>query len=123
MQPPPQQPQQNGFAEQPGSNYGSGQAPLPAPTIQALFESIQTLSNRVEEAERKTTAAVAPLADQVTQLSAQVEEVQSQSQSSVSTAPVERAVMRITERLDKMEDSTHRRPKKSGGGWWRKNQD
>ena len=73
QQPPP--PQSNGFGEQPGTNYGSGQAPLPAPTIQALFESIQNLSNRVEQAERKTTAAVAPLAEQVSQLSAQVEEV------------------------------------------------
>lgn len=115
--PPPPPPQQNGFAEQPSSNYGSGQAPLPAPTIQALFESIQSLGNRVEEAERKTTAAVAPLAEQVSQLSAQVEEVQ--SQKSVSTAPVERAVMRITERLDKMEESPNRRkrnPRAAGGG-------
>tara|TARA_Y100001934_G_scaffold192300_1_gene226737 strand:+ start:54642 stop:55334 length:693 start_codon:yes stop_codon:yes gene_type:complete len=120
MQQPPQQ--AGGFGEQPATNYGSGQAPLPAPTIQALFESIQTLSNRVEQAERKTTAAVAPLAEQVSELSAQVEEVK--SQKGVSTAPVERAVMRITERLDKMEEGrgSNRRPK-SQGGWWRRNRD
>jgi DNA repair exonuclease SbcCD ATPase subunit len=87
-----------------------------------LFESIQNLSNRVEQSERKSTAAVAPLAEQVTQLSAQVEEVKSQK-SAVSTAPVERAVMRITERLDNMEESPSRRQKKYQGGWWRKNRD
>jgi ubiquinone biosynthesis protein UbiJ len=71
--------------------------------MQAIFESIQKLSSRIEAAEIKTTAAIAPLADQVDQLSAQLEEVK--AGTDISTAPVERAVMRLSERLQKMEEA------------------
>ena len=88
---------------------------VPAPTIQALFDNIQKLSNRVEQAEMKTTAAVAPLLEQVEHLSGQVEEVR--SQNSVSTAPVERAVSRLSERLEQIEEN--RMDKRSSSrGWW-----
>ena len=88
---------------------------VPAPTIQALFDSIQRLSNRVEQAEMKTTAAVAPLLEQVEHLSEQVEEVR--SQNTVSTAPVERAVSRLSERLEQIEENRmDKRP--SSRGWW-----
>lgn len=88
---------------------------VPAPTIQALFDSIQKLSNRVEQAEMKTTSAVAPLLEQVEHLSEQVEEVK--SQNSVSTAPVERAVSRLSERLEQIEENCmDKRP--SSRGWW-----
>jgi localization factor PodJL len=76
----------------------------PAPTMQAIFESIQKLSARVEAAESKTAAAVAPLAEQVDALARQIEEVK--DRSGISTAPVERAVMRLTERIQKIEQGT-----------------
>ena len=80
----------------------------PAPTNETIFENLINLSNRIERTEMKTEAAVTPLADQVEQLSGQVEQVTEQvervkSQAGVSTAPVERAVQRLTERLEKIE--------------------
>ena len=91
MPPPPQQPSA-------GQSYNPQP---PAPTMQAIFESIQKLSSRIEAAEIKTTSAIAPLAEQVDQLSAQLEEVK--AGTDISTAPGERAVMRLSERLQKIE--------------------
>ena len=104
------------YGEQPISGYTSG----PPPTIQELFDSIQLLSNRLEQAELKTTAAVVPLAEKVSQLSAKFDQVQ--TQKGVSTAPVERAVMRMNERLDKMEEGHNQSPR-SQDSWWRRNRD
>lgn len=107
------------FASPPGGETGPGTAPSgaapqpPAPTMQALFESIQKLSSRIEAAEMKTTAAIAPLAEQVDQLAHQIEEVKRQGE--VSTAPVERAVMRLSERLQKLEETSGRL--KRGSRW------
>lgn len=86
------------------------QANPPAPTNEAIFENILNLTNRIERTELKAEAAVAPLADQVEQLSGQVEQVTEQveqvkSRSIISTAPVERAVQRLSERLEKIEAS------------------
>jgi localization factor PodJL len=82
----------------------------PAPTNEAIFENLINLSNRIEQTEMKTEAAVAPLADQVEQLFGQVEQVTEQvervkTQATVFTAPVERAVQRLSERLEKIESS------------------
>ena len=112
---------QDGYADN-GGGHGFGTEPpsdnishVPAPTIQALFDSIQKLSNRVEQAEMKTTAAVAPLLEQVEHLSEQVEEVR--SHNTVSTAPVERAVSRLSERLEQIEENRiDKRP--TSRGWW-----
>lgn len=97
--------------EQPAQEYQAYSAQPPAPTMQAIFESIQKLSARVEDAEVKTTAAIAPLAEQVDHLSQQIDEVR--AHSGVSTAPVERAMTRLSERLQKLEE--RRRPSGKGG--------
>lgn len=109
-----------GYSQQPTSGYTSGSEPIPAPTIQELFDSIQLLNNRLEQAELKTTAAMAPLAKQVSQLSEKFDQVK--IQKGASTAPVERAVMRIKERLDKMEE-VHNKSAKPQDSWWRRNRD
>jgi len=101
-----------GYGAGPSSDHISN---VPAPTIQALFDSIQKLSNRVEQAEMKTTSAVAPLMEQVENLSEQVEEVR--SQNTVSTAPVERAVSRLSERLEQIEENRMEN-RSSSRGWW-----
>jgi localization factor PodJL len=92
-------------------NYGTAyRVHPPAPTNESIFENLLNLTNRIERTEMKTEAAVAPLADQVEQLSGQVEQVTEQveqvkSQATISTAPVERAVQRLSERLEKIEAS------------------
>jgi localization factor PodJL len=96
--PPPQYGPQQGYEPPPPGGYNA-----PAPTMQAIFESIQKLSTRIESAEMKTTAAIAPLAEQVDHLSQQIDEVK--ANTGVSTAPVERAMMRLSERLQKVEES------------------
>lgn len=78
----------------------------PAPTMQALFDSIQRLSSRIEETESRTQDALTPLAEQVKSLSSELEGVKNRPQS--SNAPVERAMGRIAERLDRLEEDTAR---------------
>lgn len=85
----------------------------PAPTMQAIFESIQKLSSRIEAAEAKTEAALAPLAEQVDSLAQQIEAVK--DRTGVTTAPVERAVMRLSERLQKIEQDA--RPARRPSRW------
>lgn len=64
----------------PGVPPGNGAgAPVPAPTMHTLLENLQKLLSRVEKIEAATECA-AP-----------------------TVAPVERAVVRISERLDRME--------------------
>jgi localization factor PodJL len=85
----------------------------PAPTTEAIFESIRRLATRIEETETRTRATVEPLADRVGQLSEQVEQVR--AQAARSTAPVERAILRLSERLEKIE--TPRKPANGYRGW------
>jgi len=103
-----------GIDGMPGYGQATGySAQPPAPTMQAIFESIQKLSSRIEAAETKTAAAIAPLADQVDHLAKQIDEVK--DLSGISTAPVERAVMRLSERIQKIEQDTG--APKRGGRW------
>ena len=69
-----------------------GMAPPPAPTIQAVFESIQRLSSRIELAEKRTADTISPIVDKVAELSEQLEN--SKETGGTSTAPVERAVQK-----------------------------
>jgi len=75
--------------------------PPPAPTIQAVFESIQRLSSRIEDAERRTSETIAPIAEKVAELSEQIEQIK--GTGGASTVPVERAVQKIADRLDQIE--------------------
>jgi localization factor PodJL len=95
------------------ANGSAMRAHPPAPTTEAIFESIRRLATRVEETETRTKATVEPLASRVAQLSEQVEQVK--AQSARSTAPVERAILRISERLAKIE--TPGKPVNGSRGW------
>ena len=107
-----------GYVEQPGYDHQNheptmdGRTPPdahpPAPTLQAIFESVQKLTNRIESAETKTTEALDPIVKKVDELSDQIEKVQ--SRTDVSNEPVERAVMRIADRLQKLEETQPARP-------------
>lgn len=92
-------PQHSGYGANPPPQ--PGMAPPPAPTIQAVFESIQRLSSRIELAEKRTADTIAPIVDKVAELSEQLEKAK--DSGGTSTAPVERAVQKIADRLDKIE--------------------
>ena len=117
---PPQQPQHAqapGQAQQPPQQQP--QAGPPALTPEAVLASIQKLATRIEESEQRTSEVLKPIADKVGDLSEQIEDIKSKSGG--SSAPVERAMMRLSERLDRMEEGnkgTASRPSKtsSGGG-------
>lgn len=98
-QPPPQQP---GYAG--GQPPPPGGAQPPAPTMQAVFESIQRLASRIESAEQRTADTIAPIVEKVAELSEQLESAK--DGGSTSTAPVERAVQKIAERLDQIESGS-----------------
>ena len=78
----------------------------PALTAEAVLESIQKLASRIEQSEHRTTEAIQPIADKVGELGEQIEEIKNKSGDGASTAPVERAMMRLSERLDRMEDTS-----------------
>lgn len=131
--PPPPQPQQPQYPpEQPHYNPQQAQPPEPAQqppaqppagppalTPEAVLASIQKLASRIEESEQRTSEVLKPIADKVGDLSEQIEDIKAKSGG--SSAPVERAMMRLSERLDRMEEggkTTAARPSKtsSGGG-------
>gem|GEM_PF-3039079 len=95
-----------------------GAAPPPALTPEAVFESIQKLSNRIEQADQRTAETIKPLAERVERLSEQMQEVK--TSSGISSAPVERAIMRMAERMDRLEGTPgsrrdHSRPAADAG--------
>jgi len=77
----------------------------PALTAEAVLESIQKLASRIEQSEHRTTEAIQPSGQKVGELGEQIEEIKSTA-GGASTAPVERAMMRLSERLDRMEDTS-----------------
>lgn len=83
-----------------GRTNGGGHGTL-APTHEVVLESIQRLAGRLEMAEQHTAETIRPLAEKVSLLSQRIEEVG--SKGDVSTAPLERAMMRLTERLERLE--------------------
>jgi localization factor PodJL len=100
---PPQQPgYQPGYGAHPTPQ--PGMSPPPAPTIQAVFESIQRLSSRIEQAEKRTSDTIAPIVEKIAELGEQLEKTK--NSGGTSTAPVERAVQKIADRLDKMESGS-----------------
>lgn len=106
---PPAQgyPQQPPYGQPPPPGYPPQYAPPPqggtppAPTLEAIFDSLQGLSKRLEESERKAESKVEPLVEKVQELTEKIESAG--SQKNVTTAPLERAVMRLSERVEKME--------------------
>jgi hypothetical protein len=109
MQQPQQTPQyQPNYAAPPVS---SGP---PALTPEAVLASIQKLASRIEESEQRTADVLKPIADKVGDLSVQIEDIKTKSGG--NSASVERAMMRLSERLDRMEEpgkGTGSRPSKT----------
>ena len=94
---------QDAFTRRPVYNgeAAAGRSGPPALTPEAILESIQKLASRVQEAENRTTEAISPLVDRIASLDTQIGEIR--ERAPVTTAPVERAMMRLTERLEKLE--------------------
>lgn len=87
---------------------GDGVARPPALTPEAILESINKLSARISESEARTAEALVPIAEKVARLSAQVEEAKASGggggNARAEIDPLERAMMRMTERLDRIEE-------------------
>lgn len=83
------------------SSYGAGHRP-PAPTTEAVLESINRLATKIEESERRTADTLEPLAEKVRDLSERIEEVK--ENKAIESNPMERALARMSERLDQIED-------------------
>lgn len=82
----------------------------PAPTTEAVLESINRLAAKLEASEQRTAETLAPLTDKVRNLSDQMEEIK--ETKSLDSDPLERALARMAERLDQIEDG----PRLGGGG-------
>jgi len=85
------------------ASAGSATARPPALTPEAVLESINRLAGRLAESEARTAEALAPIVEKVAKLSAQVEEGKG-GPSRIDVDPLERAMMRMTERLDRIEE-------------------
>jgi localization factor PodJL len=84
----------------------------PALTPEAVLESINRLAGRIAESEARTAEALAPIVEKVAKLSAQVEEGKGAG-SRIDVDPLERAMMRMTERLDRIEEGRGGTPRPS----------
>lgn len=83
---------------------------VPAPTMQALFDSIQKLNARLDAVESQTENVISPLEDKVDSLSRELDQVR--GGGTVSTAPVERAMSRIAERVERLEEESSNKPRR-----------
>lgn len=83
-----------------GEGDFAGPSP-PALTEEAILKSIQHLIQRVEHIEQATQETVAPIAKKVEELAAHLHEVS--EKTGIATGPMERALQRLTERMEKME--------------------
>jgi localization factor PodJL len=84
-------------------SLGSATARPPALTPEAVLESINRLAGRLAESEARTAEALAPIVEKVAKLSAQIEDGKG-GPSRIDVDPLERAMMRMTERLDRIEE-------------------
>lgn len=82
----------------------------PAPTTEAVLQSINRLAAKLEASEQRTTETLAPLAEKVRSLSDQIEDIK--ETKSLDSSPMERALARMAERLDEIEEG----PRISRGG-------
>jgi hypothetical protein len=75
----------------------------PALTTDVLLKGIKKLAERIETAEQRAAESITPLAEKVTTLSQRIEDVS--TRASTATVPVERALSRMAERLERLERS------------------
>lgn len=94
----------NGLETAPGNHRP------PAPTTEVVLESINRLAAKIEAAEARTNESIAPLAEKVRTLTEQIAEVK--ETKAIDSAPLERALARMSERLDHIEEG----PRLAGGG-------
>jgi len=95
-----------------GAANANAAARPPALTPEAVLESINRLSSRLAESEARTADALAPIVEKVAKLSAQVEQVKvAGGDSRIDVDPLERAMMRMTERLDHIEEGRGAAPR------------
>lgn len=112
--PPPQAPSFSFHGSSPNATQSAspstGSRP-PAPTTEAVLESINRLAAKIEASEQRTTETLEPLAEKVRDLSERLEEVK--ETKAIESSPLERAMARMAERLEQMEDGP--RGMSSGG--------
>ncbi|GAB4197549.1 MAG: hypothetical protein OHK0024_36630 [Thalassobaculales bacterium] len=94
-----------GGAQMAGGAEADPTARPPALTTEAVLQSIRSLGQKIEQTEARTLERLEPIAAKVESLAQQVEEVRARG-SGPSTAPVERAVMRLSERLQRLEHAS-----------------
>ncbi len=97
----------------PGASSGS--AAPPALTTAVILENVQRLSARLEESEQRTAAIVEPMLEELRSLATQVRDVKEHHDT--ATNPVERAIARLAERLDRIEEPQGRHRKERQGGF------
>lgn len=98
--------QRRAFAAGPDTRGETGARP-PALTPEAVLESINRLAAKIEESESRTTEAIAPVADKVRELTEEVDALK--NGHAVERNPLERALTRMSERLDRIENGDDRR--------------
>jgi localization factor PodJL len=119
---PPSAPQAN-YQAPPQADYQTASQPYPqeapprpaqppAPTTEAVLQSITRLASKIEESDKRTTEILVPLAEKVKTLTEQVNEVK--ENKSIESNPLERALSRMSERLDQIEDGPKRAPASKG---------
>jgi len=90
-----------------GAYPPGGQAPGSAPpalTLEAVLESVQSLSARIQQSEDRAQEAIAPIAEKVQDLTEQMADLE--GTGSAAVAPMERALGRVAERLDRIEGAS-----------------
>lgn len=96
-----------------GEQVGNSMPRPPALTPEAVLESINRLSTRLAESEARTAEALGPIVEKVAQLSAKIDQAKVGGDSRLEIDPLERAMMRMTERLDRIEDGRGGTPRPS----------
>jgi len=77
---------------------------MPPADLRAIHDSLQQLAQRMEAAETRTSGLVEPIANQLRDLRQQVSDTR--GRPGITTAPFERALLRLAERLDRLEGTS-----------------
>lgn len=88
-------------AVRPGRPAANESPAANAADLRAIYETLQELSHRMEATEARTTGLVEPLVSQVRDLRQQLSDTR--GRPGITTAPFERALHRIAERLERLE--------------------
>ncbi|MEQ8334902.1 hypothetical protein [Nisaea sp.] len=109
--PPMPQPQQMPAAVPQQTGLSREEAEAMEKHVEAIEGRLRSLQQRVDDVEDKTLARFEPVLAKIEALTAELERIDAkpamiaQGEASFSTAPIERAVMRLSERLGRVEQS------------------